>query len=58
MLYLAASFALRPLGNGGLWIALLLFLAARSIGQMWLYPGLVRRAFAIDGAKAAAFPAE
>jgi MATE family multidrug resistance protein len=45
-LYLAASFALRPLGNAGLWIALLLFLAARSLGQMWLYPGLVRRAFA------------
>ncbi|HEX3179978.1 MAG TPA: MATE family efflux transporter [Beijerinckiaceae bacterium] len=44
-LYLAASFALRPLGNAGLWMALLLFLTARSIGQMWLYPGLVRRAF-------------
>ncbi len=57
-LYLAASFALRPLGNGGLWIALLLFLAARSLGQMWLYPGLVRRAFATDGAKAAASAAE
>jgi MATE family multidrug resistance protein len=45
-LYLAASLALRPLGNAGLWIALLLFLAARSVGQMWLYPRLVRRAFA------------
>jgi MATE family multidrug resistance protein len=45
-LYLTASFALRPLGNAGLWIALLVFLAARSIGQMWLYPGLVRRSFA------------
>ena len=44
-LYLAASFALRPLGNAGLWMALLLFLPARSVGQMWLYPGLVRRAF-------------
>ena len=44
-LYLAASFALRPLGNAGLWLALLLFLAARSAGQMWLYPGLVRGAF-------------
>jgi MATE family multidrug resistance protein len=44
-LYLAASFALRPLGNAGLWIALLVFLAARSVGQMWLYPGLVRRSF-------------
>jgi MATE family multidrug resistance protein len=45
-LYLTASFALRPLGNAGLWIALLVFLAARSVGQMWLYPGLVRRSFA------------
>jgi MATE family multidrug resistance protein len=44
-LYLTASFALRPLGNAGLWIALLVFLAARSVGQMWLYPRLVRRAF-------------
>jgi multidrug resistance protein, MATE family len=44
-LYLAASFALRPLGNAGLWLALLLFLAARSVGQMWLYPSLVRRSF-------------
>jgi MATE family multidrug resistance protein len=45
-LYLAASFALRPLGNAGLWIALLLFLGARSVGQMWFYPILVRRSFA------------
>jgi MATE family multidrug resistance protein len=45
-LYLAASFALRPLGNAGLWIALLLFLGARSVGQMWFYPTLARRAFA------------
>lgn len=45
-LYLAASFALRPLGNAGLWLALLTFLAARSVGQMWLYPGLVQRSFA------------
>jgi multidrug resistance protein, MATE family len=45
-LYLTASFALGPLGNAGLWIALLVFLAARSAGQMSLYPGLVRRSFA------------
>jgi MATE family multidrug resistance protein len=45
-LYLTASFTLRPLGNAGLWIALLVFLAARSVGQMWLYPALVRRSFA------------
>jgi MATE family multidrug resistance protein len=48
VLYLGASFALRPLGNAGLWVALLLFLAARSVGQMWLYPRLVRRAFAFS----------
>jgi MATE family multidrug resistance protein len=47
VLYLVASFALRPLGNAGLWIALLVFLAARSVGQMLLYPGLVRRSFAL-----------
>jgi MATE family multidrug resistance protein len=47
-LYLGASFALRPLGNAGLWIALLMFLAARSVGQMSLYPGLVRRSFAFN----------
>jgi MATE family multidrug resistance protein len=46
VLYLGASFALRPLGNAGLWIALLMFLAARSVGQMLLYPGLVQRSFA------------
>jgi MATE family multidrug resistance protein len=46
VLYLGASFALRPLGNAGLWVALLLFLAARSVGQMWLYPRLARRSFA------------
>ena len=45
-LYLGASLALRPFGNAGLWIALLVFLAGRSVGQMLLYPGLVRRAFA------------
>jgi MATE family multidrug resistance protein len=44
-LYLAASFALRTLDNAGLWIALLTFLAARSIGQILVYPGLVRRSF-------------
>jgi MATE family multidrug resistance protein len=46
VLYLAASFALRPLGNAGLWIALLTFLSARSVGQMLLYPTLVQRSFA------------
>ena len=45
-LYLAASFALRPFGNAASWIALLTFLAARSVGQLWLYPRLVQRAFA------------
>ncbi|GAC1339753.1 MAG: MATE family efflux transporter [Beijerinckiaceae bacterium] len=45
LLYLGASFALRPLSNAGLWIALLVFLGARSVGQMWLYPRLVRRTF-------------
>jgi MATE family multidrug resistance protein len=38
------------LGNAGLWLAFLSFLAARGIGQALAYPGLARRTF--DGAPA------
>jgi MATE family multidrug resistance protein len=45
-LYMAAFWLMRPSGNTGLWVALLIFLAARGLGQALAYPGLTRRAFA------------
>ena len=45
-LYMAAFWLMRPSGNTGLWVALLVFLAARGLGQALAYPGLTRRAFA------------
>jgi len=36
-IYLAAYFALRPFGNAGLWIALLVFFVARGLGLFWRY---------------------
>ena len=47
-IYLILFLALRPLGNAGLWIALLGFLASRGALQGWRYRSLV----------AATFPAE
>jgi MATE family multidrug resistance protein len=44
-IYFIAFLALRPFGNTGLWIALLIFLAARGIGQALAYPRLARRSF-------------
>jgi MATE family multidrug resistance protein len=41
----AAWWALRPFGNGGLWLALLTFLAARGLLQALRYPSLVRATF-------------
>lgn len=37
-LYVGAVFLLKPLGNDGLWLALLAFLLARGLGQAALYP--------------------
>jgi hypothetical protein len=34
------------LGNTGLWVALLVFLGARGLGQAALYPRLARQSFA------------
>lgn len=34
------------LGNAGLWLAFMIFLAARGLGQAIAYPGLARRTFA------------
>jgi hypothetical protein len=45
-LYLAAVFGLRGLGNGGLWIAILSFLAVRGLLQGWRYRSLMRATFA------------
>jgi MATE family multidrug resistance protein len=44
-LYLAALFGLRGFGNGGLWIAILTFLAVRGLLQGWRYPPLRRATF-------------
>ena len=44
-LFLVAFFALGPKGNTGLWIALLVFLMVRGLGQALLYPSLARRSF-------------
>lgn len=45
-LFLAALWLLKPYGNWGLWIAMAVFLAARGLGQGFLYPRLARRTFA------------
>lgn len=45
-IYLALFWALKPLGNAGLWSAMLAFLAVRGLLQGLAYPGLVRRTFA------------
>lgn len=44
-IYLAILALAGGIGNHGLWIALLAFLAARGLAQAWLYPRLTRRAF-------------
>jgi len=45
-LYFAAFAMLSDRGNAGLWIAVLIFLFVRGIGQGLAYPWLVRHAFA------------
>jgi len=39
--YLPAWFILQPYGNDGLWIALLIFLAARGISQAYYLPRIL-----------------
>jgi MATE family multidrug resistance protein len=46
LLYLAAWYALAPLGNTGLWLALLIFLMARGLLQASRFPALAKRTFA------------
>jgi multidrug resistance protein, MATE family len=45
-LFLVLVWLMAPQGNTGLWVAMLIFLAARGIGQALLFPRLTRRAFA------------
>jgi MATE family multidrug resistance protein len=44
-LYLAVWWFTRPLGNTGLWLAILTFLAARGMLQALSYPALARQSF-------------
>jgi MATE family multidrug resistance protein len=44
-LYFITWWALQPLGNGGLWGALLVFLLARGPLQAVRYPALLRASF-------------
>jgi MATE family multidrug resistance protein len=37
MIYLPSWYLLRPFDNHGLWLALLLFLAARGLTLYWIY---------------------
>jgi multidrug resistance protein, MATE family len=43
--YLASFTLLRPLGNTGLWLALLLFLAVRGLTLAWRYRKLSALSF-------------
>jgi len=45
IIYLAAWWLLRPFGNTGLWISILIFLAARGALQAARYPALVKATF-------------
>jgi MATE family multidrug resistance protein len=47
--YAGILLAAGSLGNTALWIALLVFLSARGLGQFILYPRLARRTFASLG---------
>ncbi len=44
-LYFAAWAALRPFGNNGLWLALLIFLLARGCFQAFRYRALLETSF-------------
>jgi MATE family multidrug resistance protein len=47
IVYFAMWWVLLPLGNTGLWLALLTFLLARGLLQAARYPGLVKATFVI-----------
>jgi len=44
-IYLAAWWLLHPLGNAGLWIAILIYFGARGVLQAMRYPALARTTF-------------
>ena len=48
-IFLVALIALKGFGAPGLWIALLIFLAARGALQAWRTPALTRATFARAG---------
>jgi multidrug resistance protein, MATE family len=52
-IYISIFFALRPFGNKGLWIALLLFFVARGLGLLWRYRALVAASFPLAQSAAA-----
>jgi MATE family multidrug resistance protein len=45
-LYLATWWATQPLGNGGLWLSILVLLGARGVLQALMLPGLLEKTFA------------
>ena len=53
-LYIASFLLLRPLGNTGLWLALLLFLLARGLTLAWRYRKLSALSFPLAQSAAAA----
>ena len=53
-LYIASFFLLRPLGNSGLWLALLVFLFVRGFTQAWRYRKLSVLSFPLAQSDAAA----
>ena len=53
-LYIASFYLLRPLGNSGLWLALLVFLLARGFSLAWRYRKLSALSFPLAQSAAAA----
>lgn len=52
-LYVASIYLLRPSGNAGLWLSLLIFLLARGISQLWRYRKLSALSFPLAQSAAA-----
>jgi MATE family, multidrug efflux pump len=56
LFYLAIFWALRGLGNTGLWLSFLLFLTARGASQFWRYWYLVKATFPAASSVASSLP--
>jgi multidrug resistance protein, MATE family len=52
-LYITSFYLLRPFGNAGLWLSLLLFLLARGLTQAWRYRKLSALSFPLAQSAAA-----